>query len=319
MQIIRKLNHCHIVNVVATYEWQRRFGIIMLPVAPTDLRTLLHEVDDMAEGPTRNKYLKWIQRYPGCLIRAMDYIHEMRVKHKDIKPSNLLVDGNKIYITDFGISKDMANAGTTGTYGAVGPYTPMYCAPEATNCAERRGSSVDIFSLGCVILELATVLIAPAGSLQRFKEYREDPIGGSADYSNCPSKILQWIWHLWGHWSERLTLGGKYNDFVRFGVALPEIAFFMLDPNPRMRITTRQLVTMLGRYDMYYNSSINDKSCRSCRLPAGPRDLNLPLHSRVKDTDEIDYPENPEAALVIEVAPDWESAKRLWLASHMWW
>jgi serine/threonine protein kinase len=92
----------------------------MLPVAPTDLSTLLHEVDDMVEAPTRNKYQKWIQRYPGCLIRAMDYIHEMRVKHKDIKPSNLLVDGNKIYITDFGISKDMANAGTTGTMEPLG-------------------------------------------------------------------------------------------------------------------------------------------------------------------------------------------------------
>jgi len=93
----------------------------------------------------------------------------------------------------------------------------------------------------------------------------------------------------------------------------------MLDPNPRMRIATRQMVTILGRHDLYYNSSINDESCRSCRFPAGPRGLNLPLHPQVKDTDKIDYPENPEAALVIEVAPDWESAKRLWLASHMWW
>ncbi|OCK87116.1 uncharacterized protein K441DRAFT_682857 [Cenococcum geophilum 1.58] len=106
----------------------------------------------------------------------MDYIHEMRVKHKDIKPSNLLADGNKVCITDFRISKDMANSGTTGTYGAIRPYTPMCCAPEATDCAGRRGSSADIFSLGCVILELATVLVAPTGSLQRFKEYREDPI-----------------------------------------------------------------------------------------------------------------------------------------------
>lgn len=101
------------------YERQRQFGIIMLPVAPTDLRTLLHEIDDMVEAPTRNKYLKWIQRYPGCLIRAMDYIHKMRVKHKDIKPSNLLVDGNKIYITDFQFSKGMTNTGTTSTYGAI--------------------------------------------------------------------------------------------------------------------------------------------------------------------------------------------------------
>ena len=195
----------------------------------------------------------------------------------------------------------------------------MYCAPEATNCAERRGSSADIFSLGCVILELTTVLVAPAGSLQRFKEYREDPISGSTEYSNCLSKFLQWIWHLWGHWSERLAPAGKYNDLVRFEVALPEIAFFMLDPNPRMRITTRQIVTILRRHYLYYNSSINDKSRRSCRLPAGPRGLNLPLHSQVKDTDKIDYPENPEAALVIEVALDWELAEWLWLASHMWW
>ena len=52
--------------------------------------------------------------------------------------------------------------------------------------------------------------------------------------------------------------------------------------------------------------------------PAGPRGLNLPLHSQVKDTDKIGYPENPEAALVIEVALDWELAEWLWLASHMW-
>lgn len=112
---------------------------------------------------------------------------------------------------------------------------------------------------------------------------------------------------------------GKYNDLVRFGVALLEIAFFMLDPNPRMRITIRQMATILGRHDLYYNSSINDKSYRSYRLPTGPRGLNLPLHSQVKDTDKIDYPENPEATLVIEVAPDWEPAEWLWLASHMWW
>ncbi|OCL08647.1 hypothetical protein AOQ84DRAFT_363927 [Glonium stellatum] len=122
----------------------------------------------------------------------MDYIHEMRVKHKDIKPSNPLVDGDKTYITDFDISKDMVNAGTTAYY-----------ASEAVNCAERRGRSADIFSLGCVILELATVLVATAASLQRFKEYHEDPISGSTDYSNCAPKILQWIWYLWGHWSER--------------------------------------------------------------------------------------------------------------------
>ena len=141
------------------------------------------------------------------------------------------------------------------------------------------------------------MLVAPARSLQRFKEYCEDPISGSTDYSNCPSKILQWIWHPWGHWSERLAPGGKYNDFIRFGVALPEIAFFMLDPNPRMRITIRQIVTILGRHNLYYNLSISGKDCRSYCLPAGPRGLNLPLHSQVKDTDKIDYPENPEAAL----------------------
>ena len=90
-----------------------------------------------------------------------------------------------------------------------------------------------------------------------------------------------------------------YNDFVHHGPAVSDLAFLMLDPNPKMRITSRQLITLLNVADIefYYHASIKKKACSECSIGFFMGMDNILLHSVYKDTDILTYPKRPEDAL----------------------
>jgi serine/threonine protein kinase len=318
-RIIRRLHHRHVIKLIGTYTWATSFGIIMDPVAETDLQQFLSHVDSMEDGSQRDHARNRLLSWTGCLIQGLDYLHEMRVKHRDIKPSNILIKGDIVYFTDFGISRIISEGFTTGTDGTFGPMTRAYIAPEALIDDTRRGRAMDIFSLGCVLLEMGTMLVGFPGSLEKFRRFRVEKTGTVA-YAENPLAVLQWIWHLWGLWSDFVKLILSPQDrYTRHGIALPDLAFLMLDPNPSHRITSRQLVALIGTSGLYYFNSVNHASCNGCRISHRLEDHNLPLHSVFKDTVDLDYLKSTEQALLESVAPNWEAAKRKWLKHHMWW
>jgi serine/threonine protein kinase len=95
---------------------------------------------------------------------------------------------------DFGISKKFAAGEFSQTAGAMAG-TRKYCAPEVYQ-EESRGRSADVFSLGCVFLEIFTV--AQGISLDEFAEFRShiiDHLDEERDYSfhGNLDKVSQWI------------------------------------------------------------------------------------------------------------------------------
>jgi serine/threonine protein kinase len=93
----------------------------------------------------------------GCLARALEFLHEQNVQHKDVKPGNILVHGGTDLFTDFGLSLDFTDAEGSTTVSMINGMTPKYCAPEVA-MHEPRNTSSDIWSLGIVYLEMIVVL-----------------------------------------------------------------------------------------------------------------------------------------------------------------
>jgi serine/threonine protein kinase len=188
------------MELISTYTWETVFSFILDPVADTDLQQYLEHVDSTDPGPERVEACDHMLSWTGCLIRALEYMHEMRVKHRDIKASNILIKNNTIYLTDFSISKIVPDGLTTSTTGTFGPLTRACVTPEALRNDARRGCAVDIFPLACVFLEMGTVLIASRGSRERFEPLRKEH-SSTVSYAENSDITTWWIWHLWSHWA----------------------------------------------------------------------------------------------------------------------
>ncbi len=152
---LKKLKHVHLVQYVCSYTDFDTFALILSPVADHDLKAMLSNAKRKPLSPVDARSLR---KYFGCLAEAVRFLHCNRIRHKDIKPANVLIRDEQVFLCDFGISRDssMPDAETI-TQGAVGKYTSMYCSPEVAGFAPRNASS-DLFSLGCVFLEMVTVL-----------------------------------------------------------------------------------------------------------------------------------------------------------------
>jgi len=109
--------------------------------------------------PSESWMIPHLHTYFGCLAQAVAYLHksEVQIRHKDIKPENVVIDQFGLpLLTDFGLSKHFES----GQPHSEGPTakTWKYADPETWHETQRDTRS-DVFSLGCVYLEMATVLL----------------------------------------------------------------------------------------------------------------------------------------------------------------
>jgi thymine-DNA glycosylase len=116
------------------------------------------------------------------------YLHENHIRHKDVKPENVLVKGHTVYLTDFGISLDWTESGHSTTSGYT-ILTRRYCAPEVANFVKRNSSS-DIWSLGCIFLEIWTVV--KGKTVDALIAYLENAASHSTCYHQNLSAVQNW-------------------------------------------------------------------------------------------------------------------------------
>lgn len=145
-QILAKLQHPHILPVFDFGEADGYTYIVMPFVESGTLAGLLRG------QPLPVKQIRSIISQIGG---ALNYAHSHGLVHRDVKPSNVLIDetGNCL-LTDFGIAKMVeGTAKFTSTGAVIG--TPAYMSPEQGRGEKLDGRS-DIYSLGIILYEMAT-------------------------------------------------------------------------------------------------------------------------------------------------------------------
>lgn len=106
--------------------------------------------------PTRGQaYYRWVAEVGRQAAEALGYAHRGGVIHRDVKPSNLLVDGRGIiWVADFGLARRLADPGLTQHDSLLG--TPRYMSPEQARTGPIDGRT-DLFSLGATLYEMLTL------------------------------------------------------------------------------------------------------------------------------------------------------------------
>ncbi|RVX39214.1 serine/threonine protein kinase [Nonomuraea polychroma] len=134
-------------NIIPIYEANADADgvlyIAMRYVDGLDLRRLIYDRGPLPIGPANQIFAQ--------VAAALDAAHAHDLIHRDVKPANILLAGNHVYLTDFGITKHRSSiSGLTQTDQFIG--TPRYMSPEQIN-KEHIDGRCDQYALACVVYE----------------------------------------------------------------------------------------------------------------------------------------------------------------------
>lgn len=250
IEVLKRLNNLHIVQFIGSYEIYRgtlpkEVGILLYPAAQYDLEAYLRAATSSKNVRQKGHLVNCLMTFFGCLSRIVHILHQNLIRHRDIKPRNILVDGEFVFFCDFGIALYFGDMGASQTSSA-GNYTRFYSAPEVHN-SQPRGRKADIFSLGCVFLEMITVVCGK--SVDELLVYLDQN-----PYYKHPERIHTWIW-------KELAAHSSKEDR-----ALLEVIQNMLDHDPQKRPLAEQLLEVFGNVGSY--------PCRICH----PEQIHVEAH-----------------------------------------
>ncbi len=146
-RLAARLDHPSVVPVYDAREEDGELIVAMRLVEGGDLRKLIERQGPLE--PERAIHLL------GQIAGALDAAHAAGIVHRDVKPHNILIEGDRAYLSDFGLAKDFEGGSGSGA-SVVG--TVEYMAPEQWR-GEKVGPEADVYALGCVLYEALTGIV----------------------------------------------------------------------------------------------------------------------------------------------------------------
>jgi DNA-binding beta-propeller fold protein YncE len=147
-RLAARLDHPAIVAVFDAREDDGELIVAMRLIGGGDLKRRI-----AAEGPLPPAEAVALL---GQVAGALDAAHAAGIVHRDVKPHNILLEGDRAYLTDFGLAKALGDSGVLSGTSVVG--TAEYMSPEQWR-GEQVGPAADVYSLGCVLYESLTGVV----------------------------------------------------------------------------------------------------------------------------------------------------------------
>ena len=147
-RLAARLDHPAVVPIFDAREEDGELIVAMRLVAGGDLRKRIE-----ASGPLPPEEAVALL---GQVADALDAAHAAGIVHRDVKPHNILLEGDRAYLTDFGLAKAVGDSGVLSGTSVVG--TVEYMSPEQWR-GEQVGPAADVYSLGCVLYESVTGVV----------------------------------------------------------------------------------------------------------------------------------------------------------------
>ncbi len=125
----------------------------------------------------------------AAVCEGLEVAHAAGLVHRDIKPANIVLTGREVKVLDFGIARATGSAGGTRTLGVLG--TAAYLSPEQAS-GGPAGPRSDLYSLGCVLVEMLTgapPFTADSAVGLAYRHVHDDPGPPSARRPGLPAQL----------------------------------------------------------------------------------------------------------------------------------
>jgi eukaryotic-like serine/threonine-protein kinase len=146
MEIGRKLNHQGVVKILEVEDPSRVYMAMEWAEGKP-----LREILDHQTKLTQNEAVT----IAIATLDALGYIHNHGVVHRDLKPDNIMVDGDRIKLIDFGIAREAGSRRLTFGKLTKAMGTPDYVSPEQVK-RKRGDARSDLYTFAVILFEMLT-------------------------------------------------------------------------------------------------------------------------------------------------------------------
>ena len=173
----RRSDHPNIIPLLASYTLETdesghyvKSLHLLFPLAEMDLADWMTRPQTPPNVASLSKQNRQIYLYRSiyALVSAISYLHRsvdgIVTAHHDLKPRNILVVKDQLKIADFGHShlRPILEGSATEGVSGLGTYEyqpPEYWNQDGTRAQVNHGRAFDVWAVGCIVIELATLVV----------------------------------------------------------------------------------------------------------------------------------------------------------------